>query len=86
MEEKIETTAKVARGPAGTPKAARYHTLAEVAAAYGYTRSAAQAWSRRDDFPDPRVIVGNTPGWSLEDVNQWAARYRPDILPSGPSA
>ena len=65
---------------------ARYHTLAEVARAYGYTRSAAQAWARRDDFPAPRVTVGNTPGWALEDVNQWAARYRPDILPSDSSA
>ena len=65
---------------------ARYYTLAEVAAAYGYTRSAAQAWTRRGDFPEPRVIVGNTPGWALEDVAQWAARYRPDILPSDSSA
>lgn len=65
---------------------ARYYTLAEVAAAYGYTRSAAQAWTRRGDFPEPRVIVGNTPGWALEDVAHWAARYRPDILPSSSSA
>lgn len=80
MEEKDRTALKLTPCAAGTPKTTRYYTLAEVAAAYGYTRSAAQGWARRPDFPAPDVQLGAAYGWAWETFESWAAEHRPDLL------
>lgn len=86
------------RPPSGTPagevpalepvpwdgsRTTRYFTLGELAEMHGYTRSAAQAWARREGFPEPDVLVGVTQGWRLETFQWWARKYRPDVLARG---
>lgn len=80
MEEQDRAALKLTRGPAGTPKTARYHTLAELGQRCGCTRSAAQGWARRPDFPAPDVQLGAAHGWAWETFESWAAEHRPDLL------
>lgn len=58
----------------------RLYTLAQLAAAHGMTRSAAQAWARRADFPAPDAMIGPASGWELGTFQAWAREHRPDLL------
>lgn len=62
------------------PVTARYYTLAELGARCGCTRSAAQGWTRRPDFPPPDVQLGVAYGWSWPTFVAWAGEHRPDLL------
>ena len=58
----------------------RVYSLAELGARCGCTRSAAQGWARRPDFPAPDVQLGVAYGWEWPTFVAWAAEHRPDLL------
>ena len=51
--------------------------LAEVAAMLNTSRTQANRWTRREDFPEPIVRLRATPVWQADDVKAWAKQRKP---------
>jgi predicted DNA-binding transcriptional regulator AlpA len=52
--------------------------LAEVAELLKTSRTQANRWARREDFPEPVANLRATPVWRRSDVQRWAKRRKPD--------
>jgi len=51
--------------------------LAEVAAMLKTSRTQANRWTRREDFPEPVARLRATPVWRADDVKAWAKQRKP---------
>jgi predicted DNA-binding transcriptional regulator AlpA len=51
--------------------------LAEVAAMLKTSRTQANRWTRRPDFPEPLARLRATPVWRADDVKAWAKEQKP---------
>jgi len=51
--------------------------LAEVAAMLKTSRTQANRWTRREDFPEPIARLRATPVWRADDVKAWAKQRKP---------
>jgi predicted DNA-binding transcriptional regulator AlpA len=51
--------------------------LAEVAAILNTSRTQANRWTRRPDFPEPLARLRATPVWRAGDVKAWAKEQKP---------
>jgi predicted DNA-binding transcriptional regulator AlpA len=51
--------------------------LAEVAAILKTSRTQANRWTRREDFPEPIARLRATPVWRADDVKAWAKQRKP---------
>jgi predicted DNA-binding transcriptional regulator AlpA len=52
--------------------------LAEVAAMLNTSRTQANRWTRREDFPEPIARLRATPVWRADDVKAWAKERKPE--------
>jgi predicted DNA-binding transcriptional regulator AlpA len=60
-----------------TPKPDDLVGLAEVAAMLNTSRTQANRWTRREDFPEPIARLRATPVWRADDVKAWAKQRKP---------
>jgi predicted DNA-binding transcriptional regulator AlpA len=49
---------------------------AEVAQALGCKKQQVYALRRREDFPEPVMVLAATPIWMMEDVESFAATWK----------
>ena len=54
--------------------------VAEVAAMLNISRTQANRWTRRPDFPEPLARLRATPVWRANDVKAWAKQANPQPL------
>jgi predicted DNA-binding transcriptional regulator AlpA len=51
--------------------------LAEVAEMLNTSRTQANRWARREDFPEPIARLRATPVWQADDVKAWSKQRKP---------
>jgi predicted DNA-binding transcriptional regulator AlpA len=51
--------------------------VAEVAAMLNISRTQANRWTKRPDFPEPLARLRATPVWRAGDVKAWAEQEKP---------